>query len=497
MPARVILTGSDARDKLVNGVNYVADIVKQTLGVKGRNVALDTDKYRNPLLTNDGVSIARQIICADDVENVGAKLIKEAAAKTEDNAGDGTTTTMILMQALVNAGADQIAAGADPLQIRTEIEESSAKVIKYIKAQATPAKNKDTLTHTATISCRDPKIGALVADAVYRAKDDGMITLEDNLSGPTEIIELQGLQLRAGYVAKQFITNYSLNQIVLTNPAFMVTNMNLNNVEEFAMIGEKAIEAGHKILVVLAQEIGHEFMLWCYANWNRQDVPLRILPMRFNQAADIADGWARDVAAVTGAKFIDTFIGESLQQVDVECFGRAKKFIQNKTFTTVLPGDKKLINQRIKELKVEHTQAENFQAENILERIARLKQACFTIRVGGSTETELKERKTRIQDALNSARAAYQDGVVKGGGMTLMDASDNHGDMFKSALEAPFGQLAVNSNLTWDEWVDVVEKDNTILDPAKVVIECIKNASIQAVQLLLCESVIIDPEVNI
>lgn len=498
MPKRKILTGHEARTTLAKGVDQVADIVKKTLGVKGRNVALDTDKWRLPLLTNDGVTIARQIIPDDDFENLGAKLVKEAAHKTEDNAGDGTTTTIMLMQALVNLGLISIEAGEDPLKLRAELEKASKKVIDYVKDQAQEAKEIEPLTWAATISCRDPKLGSLIAEVVHSAKEDGMISLEDNLGGETEVESLEGLQLRVGYMAKQFINNKALNQVVITNPYFLVTNMNLTSVEEFSLIGEQAIAVSVKVLIILAQDIGNEFMLWCYANWSNPESPLKILPIRFNQAADIADGWARDVASITGAKFIDTFIGEGMAQVDVECFGRAKKLVQNAKYTTILPNQKRYVEQRIKELKADQLDTQDYQAENIRERIARLRQACFTIRVGGSTETEIKERKTRVQDALNSARAAYEYGVIKGGGLTLYKASrqtDSH--IFQEACKLPAKQLAENSGVELTDWLRLVDSNKTILDAAKVVVECVQNATTQAVQLLLCESAIIDPEVNV
>ena len=345
-------------------------------------------------------------------------------------------------------------------------------------------------------------MSSLVTYEEFKAhKEDGMITLEDNLGGETEVEELSGLQLRTGWIAKQFINEKPTQQVVVKNPRVMVTNLSLTTADELNIIADAANNQGIKVLVVLCQDIGHEFMLWAHLNWQNPNSPMKILPIRFNTAADLADGMLRDVAAVTGARMIDSFMGGTIGDLHnyEDAFGICKKIAQDKSYTTVLPNRDDLVKEHIKELKAEYIQAKDYQAENIKERIARLRSGCFTIRVGGSTETELKERRTRVQDALNTARSAYEHGVVKGGGLTLSTAAQIcllEDDVVALACYEPIAQLCRNNIKTPGQWLKLVETDNTIIDSAKAVIEALSNAATQAIQFLLCDAVIVDPKVN-
>lgn len=502
MGTRLFLSAKDgAREKLIEGINFSADNVAHTMGNKGRNTAMDTQKFKLPLLTNDGISILRELKQLEDpFVELGVKLARQAASKTEDNAGDGTTTTTILLQAFVNEMAKS---DVDILTLRPQIEQSVNKVVRYLTDHAEKAKSVDMLAKAATISCRDPEIGQLIAKAVAKAGDDGMIALEDNLGGDTHVEMVEGLQLRTGYIVPNFINTPALRQVIVKNAGVIVGNMSLQSVHDFNYVAEQTLAQGYQVLVIFAQEFGAEFMQWAYLNWLRQDSPLKILPVRFNTMADIADGILRDIAAVAGAKYIDTMVGDSLQLIDKAhenvAFGTLKKVVQTKTSTTILPSNKVYIEQRIKELKYQLNDLQDYQAENVKERIARLKSACFNIAVGGVTETELLERKTRMQDALNTARAAYKMGVVKGGGYALYDCIhlvDGIDEITEKVLLAPVEQLAFNNHRSVDGWTDHVARDDAVWDSAIAVTEALINSAAQAVQVMLVDNAIVDPEVN-
>jgi chaperonin GroEL len=486
-----IIQEKKARESIADGTNLVGNLVRKTMGKNGRNIAIDTDKYSVPLFTNDGVTVARSIRGRTHIESVGVKAAQVAANRTEDEAGDATSTTLLLLQEFTNAGVKRIARHQEPIELRAEIESSVETVIANLKGLATPANTEKTLCDAATISSRDPKIGALVANAVFRAKEDGIVTLEDNLGGDTDIQEQSGLRLLTGWAAKQFINNPAQQQVIVSNPNILVTNMDLTSVEQFQTIVGK-------ILVVLAQSIGAEFMMWSHLNWKRDDSPLKILPIQFNTAADIAEGMLRDVAAVADCMMIDTLLNQGLEQLDQEgVFGRVKRVIQEKKLTIIEPSNQVAVDRRVKELKQEWKGAHDYQAENIQERIARLKSACFTVRVGGSTINELRERKTRVRDALNTARAAYEGGVVIGGGLALAIASkDIPSKLVYDVCQQPLKQLAKNSNMSVKNWWYTVQGETNIIDATKAVIQAITNSSAQAIQLLLTEGSIIDPEVN-
>ena len=502
---RIIRHGDDARQPMLKGIDTIADLVKNTMGVKGKNIVLDTHPYANPTYTNDGVTIAQELIIKDRFENVGAKLIREVAAKTADNAGDGTTTAMVLMQAIVHEGIKAMASGYDALGIRDEIRASVKQIVEQIEKEKVVATDKQTLAATATISCRDAELGDMIADIVMQAKADGMITLEDSFEPTTTYEQLEGLRLRGGIIHDMFINQNETKQAVFKDALVVVTNQQVTTVDEAVAIMEAVNMAGKKEAILIAAGIEGDALANIAVNWQKKT--MQVLPVRVLAYGDLGEGMLKDVAAISGATYFDNT--KSIQEITTKDFGTIAKIVSDKHETTVISDSNELKMARIKELKLDQKTAREFELENIKERIAKLSSSMFTIKVGGVTESERKEVKTRVDDAVKAARAAFIDGVVAGGGSALYRAAQNLDSyMMQNACEAPIRQLALNSAIELDRGdlkailnkkkaIDfnngnVVEAfTEGIIDPLKVVTESITNAAAGAISFLMTEGAVV------
>jgi chaperonin GroEL len=422
---RDIKHGDDARQRIKAGIDKTVDTVKVTLGVKGRNVILDTNPYSNPINTNDGVTIVREIVLEDRFENIGAKIVKEAAGRTNDVAGDGTTTASVLVQAIVNEGHKAIGAGADPVAVRRGIEKAAREVVKLIKKEATKTEDLETLVSTAIISCGDDELGELVARIVFEAGVDGVVTLEDNPEPETISEQAEGLNLRGGLLVQNYINVPELQQAALNNVPIFVTNQSVTLADEMAAIMNATFKKGSKQVVVIAQGIEADALITSLKNW--VDNKFWALPIRVMAYGDMGEGVLRDVAALTGARFFDAMANDRITDVTAEDLGKAGKVVVTKHETTIVAGTEAQKKDRIKELtaQIKATDRE-FERESLRERIAKLRNALFTIKVGGITDTERGERKLRVEDAINACKAALTDGVVAGGGSALYRATHNH-----------------------------------------------------------------------
>lgn len=515
---REIQSGADARQRIKDGIDKVADTVKVTLGVRGRNVILDTNPYTNPVNTNDGVTIARELVLEDRFENIGAKLIREVAARTNDVAGDGTTTASVLMQAIVNEGNKAIIAGADPVFIRRGIELAAKAIVECVKGESVKADDLETLVSTATISCGDPELGKLVAEVIRQAGEEGVVTLEDNPEPETIADKVDGLKLRGGFTVPVYINVKELQQSTFNNVLIVVTNQNITLAQEMGRIMEAAHMKGKKEVVLIANSIESDALITSLKNW--VEGRFFVLPIRCLAYGEMGEGMLRDVAAITGAKFFDSSANDKIADFNAEDFGFAEKIVATKHETTVVTADEEAKEKRIKELKAQAKATDRkFEQESIEERIAKLNNALFTIKVGGITDTERQERKLRIEDAINATKAALTDGVVAGGGSALYRASvkvgvQGSGDEllgFSAVLKAcqePVEQMARNSSVRLDrsdltaiegskqaidfktgEIVDAFEAG--IVDPVKVVTSALENAASGAALFLTTEAAVV------
>lgn len=516
------------------GIDKVADTISPTLGVRGKNVVLDTNPFTDPVITNDGVTIARELVLEDPFENAGAKLIREVSSKTNDNAGDGTTTAAVLMRAIVAEGLKAISAGSDAVQIRRGIEAATKEIIKRIKEGAVKAEGLETLTSIATISSGSPDLGEMVAKIVNETGADGMINIEDN-DLPTGTVEkLEGLKLRGGFQHPVFVTSPEAQQAMLKDVPIVVTNQNITLAHEMGKIMEAAQVDGKKEVVIIANSIESDAMATAVLNWHQKR--MRALPIKVSAFGETGEGILRDVAAITGARFIDHNEGMKILSDDPETsfkpddLGQASKIVATKDETTIISNDQKAKKSRVKELKAlsEAKSTKEFERESLKERIAKLQSIMFTIKVGAPTDTERGELKLRVEDAVNATKAALEDGVVSGGGSALYRAqAEPHGTIAKGehageeangyyillgACRKPLLQMAENVSAELDrsdfeaiqqdskkaidftdgKVVDSFEKG--IVDPAKVVIEAIKNAASGAALFLTTEASVVVPE---
>lgn len=517
---RQIVSDYEALKTFQKGIDLVANTVKRTMGVNGKNVVLDTNPYSRPLITNDGVTIARDMYVKDRTENIGVKLIKEAAEKTNDNAGDGTTTTMILMQAMVNYGMKALSSGADGIELRKGINRATENILKYLQKEKLTANDIETLANVATISCRDAKLGKLIADIVIKSGQDGMVTIEDRFEFDTTYEQLEGVRLTGGYLLDSFINLPERQQTVFNDVPVLVTDRTLTMGEEMAKIMETVANMGKKEAIIIAAGIEGNALATAYLNWKQRNI--FILPVRVLTYGDLGQGLLKDVAAITGATYLDEH-EKTLLDITRDDFGRAVKSVTDKHNTTIISEDDKLKGERIKELEAAIKSASAFEAENLRERIAKLRSGMFTVKVGGRTESERNELKTRVDDAIKSAKAALENGVVAGGGSSLYRASkkqkkpDTTNDqgigeniVYKSC-EVPIEQMAQNSGVRLDsaDLEDIQDPlltidfskgevvhayDKGIIDPFKVVTECIENAATQAGLFLTLDAGVIDIE---
>lgn len=509
----------DALRRLKIGVDALAEAVKRTMGVRGKSFSLDTNEFAKPITTNDGVTIARNFKRKDRVENNGVKRLREAAEKTNDNAGDGTTTTMILMQSIIDEGYKAIAAGADGIPLREGIAKGASNIVNYLATERVKADDHDSLAAVATISSRDPQIGDLIATVVEKAGKDGVITLEDRDDDDTIYEQLEGLKLRGGFLGEFFINLPERRQTVFGDVPIIVTNRNVTMGAEMGKIMETVAAAGKKEAVLIANGVDGDALATVVANWQKNII--KVLPLRVLTYGETGEGAVRDVAAVTGATYFDEHEQKSLLDLEVGDLGRAARTVTDKHETLIICNVNELKDKRIKELKAALTNAKAFEAESLRERIAKLQSTLFTIKVGGRTDTERGELKTRVDDAVKAAKAALEDGVVAGGGSALYRAVEAQAKpdittdegigeqvVYKAAL-APIKQMAHNSGYMLDKGdlkaiknkkkainfktCEVVDayKDG-ILDPLKVVKECITNAASGAGIFLTLGGVVVE-----
>ena len=510
----------DAKLKMKRGIDKVADTVKVTMGVRGKSVLLDTNPYAKPVITNDGVTIARDLVLEDRLENAGAKQIREVAEKTNDNAGDGTTSSMILMQSIVAQGLRAIDSGADGIALREGIRKATQKVVDYLQTEKVDASDETTLADVATISCRDPEIGKLIAEVVMQAGAEGVVTIEDRIEPDTVYEKFEGLKLRGGYLHELFTNQAERRQTVFNDVPVLVTDRAITTANEMARIMETVSNMKQKQAIVFASEISGDALATAAVNWQKQAI--FVLPVRVLAYGEAGIGALKDVAAVTGATYLDQYEKNIIDVTEAD-FGRADKTVTDKSETVIVTNDEKLKAERIKQLEtvLNDDATAEFEKESLRERIAKLTSGIFTIKVGGKTESERNELKTRVDDAIKAAKAANEAGVVAGGGTALFRAVAKQGKpdvttdegigeaVLYKACSAPLSQMAENSHYVLDrtDFQEILDPKKAvdfktctvvdafkagIVDPLKVVQECIENASSGAALFLTLDAAVID-----
>ena len=519
--AKEIKFGAEARAALERGVNQLADTVRVTLGPKGRNVVL-AKPYGAPLITNDGVTIAKEIELEDGFENMGAQLIREVASKTNDVAGDGTTTATVLAQAMVNAGMKNLAAGANPIVLRKGMKKATDKAVEAIASMSKPVEGKEQIAKVAAVSSGDEEVGKLVADAMEKVSKDGVITIEESKTMKTELDLVEGMQFDRGYISAYMATDMDKMEATLDNPYILITDKKISNIQELLPLLEQIVQSGSKLLII-AEDIEGEALTTLIVNKLRGT---------FSVAAVKAPGYGdrrkemlQDIAILTGGQVISDELGLDLKEATLEQLGRAKSVKVQKETTVIVDGmgDKKAIEDRVAQIKtqMEETTSE-FDREKLQERLAKLAGGVAVVRVGAATETEMKEAKLRMEDALAATKAAVEEGIIAGGGSayihttkvlqelvdTLEGDEKTGAQIIMKALEAPLFHIAANAGLEGsviinkvkeskvgigfdaykEEYVDMVKAG--ILDPAKVTRSALQNATSVASTLLTTESVV-------
>ncbi|SEN92197.1 chaperonin GroEL [Mesobacillus persicus] len=519
--AKEIMFSEEARRAMLRGVDALADAVKVTLGPKGRNVVLEK-KYGSPLITNDGVTIAKEIELEDAFENMGAKLVAEVASKTNDVAGDGTTTATVLAQAMIREGLKNVTAGANPMGIRKGIEKAVATAVTELQAISKPIESKESIAQVAAISSADDEVGQLIAEAMERVGNDGVITIEESKGFTTELDVVEGMQFDRGYASPYMVTDSDKMEAVLDNPYILITDKKITNIQEILPVLEQVVQQGKPLLMV-AEDVEGEALATLVVNKLRGT---------FNAVAVKAPGFGdrrkamlEDIAALTGGEVITEELGRELKSATIDSLGRAAKVVVTKENTTIVEGagDSAEIGSRVNQIRVqlEETTSE-FDREKLQERLAKLAGGVAVIKVGAATETELKERKLRIEDALNSTRAAVEEGIVSGGGVALLNvynkvaALEAEGDVATGinivlrAMEEPVRTIAHNAGLEGSvvvdrlkreevgvgfnaataQWVNMIEAG--IVDPTKVTRSALQNAGSVAAMFLTTEAVVAD-----
>ena len=519
--AKEIKYGAEARAALESGVNKLADTVRVTLGPKGRNVVLDK-QYGAPLITNDGVTIAKEIELADTFENMGAQLIKEVAAKTNDVAGDGTTTATVLAQAMVHEGMKNLAAGANPIVLRKGMKKATDAAVEAIREMSQKVSGKEQIARVATVSSGDETVGQLVADAMEKVTGDGVITIEESKTMQTELDLVEGMQFDRGYISAYMATDTEKMEAVLDDPCILITDKKISNIQEILPLLEQIVQSGRKLLIV-AEDIEGEALTTLIVNKLRGT--FQVVGVKAPGYGDRRKEMLQDIAILTGGQVISDEVGIELKDATLEMLGHAKSVKVQKESTVIVDGlgDKDAIQARITQLKaqIEETKSD-FDREKLQERLAKLAGGVAVIRVGAATETEMKEAKLRMEDALNATRAAVEEGIIAGGGSAYIHAAkkvaekvaDLEGDektgaqIILKALEAPLFHIAANAGLEGsvivnkvresevgtgfdaynETYVDMVQAG--ILDPAKVTRSALQNATSVASTLLTTESVV-------
>ncbi|HRM37999.1 MAG TPA: chaperonin GroEL [Trichococcus flocculiformis] len=519
--AKDIKFSEDARAAMLRGVDILADTVKVTLGPKGRNVVLEK-AYGSPLITNDGVTIAKEIELEDRFENMGAKLVSEVASKTNDIAGDGTTTATVLTQAIVREGLKNVTAGANPVGIRRGIELATQAAVKGLAEISQTVNSKESIAQVAAVSSGSKEIGELIAEAMEKVGNDGVITIEESKGIETELDVVEGMQFDRGYLSQYMVTNNDKMEAELEAPYILITDRKLSNIQDILPLLEQILQQGRPLLIV-ADDVDGEAL---------PTLVLNKLRGTFNVAAVKAPGFGdrrkemlQDIAILTGGTVIAEDLGLELKDTTVEHLGRAGKVVVTKDSTTIVEGagEKEAIEQRVAVIRAQSAETTSeFDREKLQERLAKLSGGVGVIKVGAATETELKERKLRIEDALNATRAAVEEGIVSGGGTALInvqkrvEALELTGDEATGArivarsLEEPVRQIAENAgkegsvvadkikglevgmgyNAATDEWVNMIEAG--IVDPTKVTRSALQNAASVAALILSTEAIVAD-----
>ena len=521
--AKEIKYGVEARKALEAGVDAVANTVKVTLGPKGRNVVLDKS-YGAPLITNDGVSIAKDIELKDPYENMGAQLVREVASKTNDVAGDGTTTATVLAQAIVKEGMKNLEAGANPIILRKGIQKAVAAAVESIKAQSSKVKGKDQIAKVAGISAGDEQVGQMVADAMEKVSKDGVITVEESKTMQTELDVVEGMEFDRGYISAYMCSDMDKMEANLDDPFILITDKKISNIQDILPLLEQIVKMGAKLLII-AEDVEGEALTTLIVNKLRGT--FNVVAVKAPGYGDRRKEMLQDIAILTGGQVISSDLGLELKDATIEQLGRAKSVKVSKEKTTIVDGEgeKAEIDSRVAEIKKQiETTTSDFDREKLQERLAKLAGGVAVIKVGAATETEMKEAKLRMEDALNATRAAVEEGVIAGGGSAYIHAQEAVKKVVESlegdektgarivykALEAPLFTIASNAGLEGavivnnvqntevghgfdalhEEYVDMLETG--ILDPAKVTRTALQNAASVASTLLTTESVVAD-----
>ncbi len=525
--AKQLVFDDEARRSLKKGIDILAGAVKTTLGPKGRNVALDK-KFGAPTVTHDGVTVAKEIQLEDPFENMGAQLLKEAATKTNDVAGDGTTTATVLAQAIVNEGLKNLAAGANPMQLKFGIDRGTEAIVEYIRSVAIPVDGKKEIAQIASISAADEQIGNLIADVMDRVGKDGVITVEASRGINFETEYVEGMQIDKGYISAYFVSNAEKMEASIENPYILITDKKISAVQDILPIVEKMVQQGRREVVIIAEDVDGEALATLVVNKLRGI--LNVLAVKAPGFGDRRKDMLRDIAALTGGQVISEEMGRRLDSATLADLGSARLVISHKDDTTIVEGhgDSEEIQGRIRQMKaqIEETTSD-YDREKLQERLAKLSGGVALIRVGAGSEVEQKYRQTRVEDALSATRAGVEEGMVPGGGVALLNAVqalDNlklTGDaatganILRRALEEPLRQLAINGgrdgsvvvegvrraqrehssdrygyNVLDDKFEDMVESG--IIDPAKVTRSALQNATSIAAMILTTEALITD-----
>ena len=521
--AKQIKFGEDARKSLLEGVNKLADTVKVTLGPKGRNVVLDKS-FGAPLITNDGVTIAKEIELEDKFENMGARLVKEVSTKTNDVAGDGTTTATVLAQAMIKEGVKNVAAGADPMAIKRGIEKTVKEAVKELKEITSPVNGKEDIARVASISANNEEIGNLIADAMEKVSKDGVITIEESKTSQTELNVVEGMQFDKGYVSPYMVTDTEKMEAIVDNPYILITDRKISNIQEILPLLENLMQSSGK-LVIVCDDIESEALSTLILNKLRG--VLNVVAVKAPGFGDKRKAMLEDMAILTGGEVISQDLGMELKDTQITQLGRAKQVKVQKENTIIVDGagDKEKIAERVRQIKaqIEETKSE-FDKENLHERLAKIAGGVAVIGVGAATEVEMKDKKLRIEDALSATKAAVEEGIVAGGGtayVNIISEVEKATNDFKGgeklgaeivlrALEEPVKQIARNAGLEPAVILENVKKSGVgfgfdadkeqyvdmkkagIVDPTKVTRSALQNAASVAAMVLTTESLVTD-----
>ena len=517
--AKDIKFSADARSAMVRGVDILADTVKVTLGPKGRNVVLEKS-FGSPLITNDGVTIAKEIELEDHFENMGAKLVSEVASKTNDIAGDGTTTATVLTQAIVREGIKNVTAGANPIGIRRGIETAVATAVEALKANSVPVSNKEAIAQVAAVSSRSEKVGEYISEAMEKVGNDGVITIEESKGMETELDVVEGMQFDRGYLSQYMVTDNEKMVADLDNPYILITDKKISNIQEILPLLENILKTSRPLLII-ADDVDGEALPTLVLNKIRGT--FNVVAVKAPGFGDRRKAMLEDIAILTGGTVITEDLGLELKDATIEALGQASKVTVDKDSTVIVEGsgDAEAIANRVAVIKSQiESSTSDFDREKLQERLAKLSGGVAVIKVGAATETELKEMKLRIEDALNATRAAVEEGIVSGGGtafvnvLSAVEALDLAGDeatgrnIVLRALEEPVRQIALNAgfegsividrlknseagtgfNAATGEWVNMI--DAGIIDPVKVTRSALQNAASVASLILTTEAVV-------